>query len=452
MEKSNSHLLVILTGLVVGAAAIILAAFGNPGNMGFCIACFIRDIAGGVKMHTAPVVQYVRPEIIGIVLGSMVMALIGGEFKAKGGSAPVSRFVLGFFVMVGALMFLGCPLRMVIRLGGGDGNALFGLLGFVLGVWVGTIFLGKGFTFKRAYNMPTLEGYALPAINVVLLVLLLMGAGVAAANAAAAKAAADAGTEAPEMAKTLLAFSLKGPGSMHAPIYIALIAGLVVGALAQKSRLCMAGGIRDAIMLKDLHLLWGFIAIFAAVLVGNFIRGKFAWGFDGQPVAFNTLVSGNFLWAVLGMFLDGFASILLGGCPLRQLVLAGAGSSEAVMAVLGMTIGAAVCHNFGFASSRRHRRYCRHAGDCSGQLQESGRLSVRHYTGEKSMNSVDARGYACPQPVIMTKKALEKHGTPLKVLVDDKAPVENITRFASNAGHKVSHKDLGDGEYELTIE
>ena len=51
------------------------------------------------------------------------------------------------------------------------------------------------------------------------------------------------------------------------------------------------------------------------------------------------------------------------------------------------------------------------------------------------MNSVDARGYACPQPVIMTKKALEKHGTPLKVLVDDKAPVENI-----------------DGEYELTIE
>ena len=129
MEKSNSHLLVILTGLVVGAAAIVLAAFGNPGNMGFCIACFIRDIAGGVKMHTAPVVQYVRPEIIGIVLGSMVMALIGGEFKAKGGSAPVSRFVLGFFVMVGALMFLGCPLRMVIRLGGGDGNALFGLLG-----------------------------------------------------------------------------------------------------------------------------------------------------------------------------------------------------------------------------------------------------------------------------------------------------------------------------------
>ena len=326
MAKMKNHLWVILTGLVVGLAAVLLAKMGNPGNMGFCIACFIRDIAGGVKMHTAAVVQYIRPEIIGIVLGAMAMALIGGEFKAQGGSAPVSRFTLGFFVMVGALMFLGCPLRMVIRLGGGDGNAIFGLLGFVAGVWCGTVFLNKGFTFKRSYTMPKLEGFVLPAINVVLLVLLLSGAAV-------------------------LAFSEKGPGSMHAPIAVALIVGLVVGALAQKSRLCMAGGIRDAIMLKDFHLLWGFIAIFVAVLVGNLVLGKFKPGFDGQPVAFNTLVSGNFLWAFLGMFLVGLASILLGGCPLRQLILAGAGSSDAVMAVLGMTVGAAFCHNFGFASS-----------------------------------------------------------------------------------------------------
>ena len=104
-------------------------------------------------------------------------------------------------------------------------------------------------------------------------------------------------------------------------------------------------------MLKDLHLLWGFIAIFVAVLVGNFIRGKFAWGFDGQPVAFNTLVSGNFLWAVLGMFLVGFASILLGGCPLRQLVLAGEGNTDSALTVVGLLLGAAFAHNFGLASS-----------------------------------------------------------------------------------------------------
>lgn len=326
MSKIKENLWVIITGLVVGIASVVLVACGNPGNMGFCIACFIRDIAGGVKLHSAAVVQYVRPEIIGIVLGSMIMALIGGEFKAKGGSAPVSRFVLGFCVMVGALAFLGCPLRMVLRLGGGDGNAIFGLLGFVAGVAVGTVFLKKGFTFKRSYNLPAIEGFALPAINLGLLIILLAF-------------------------PSLLAFSEEAPGSKHAAIAIALGAGLLVGILAQKSRLCMAGGIRDAIMLKDFHLLWGFIAIFAAVLVGNLVAGKFNFGFAEQPVAYNALANGDFIWAFLGMVLVGIASVLLGGCPLRQLVLAGAGSSDATVAVLGMTVGAAFCHNFGLASS-----------------------------------------------------------------------------------------------------
>ena len=68
--------LVILTGLAVGAAAVVLSALGNPKNMGFCIACFERDIAGALKFHTAGVVQYFRPEIVGIVIGAMLMAMI----------------------------------------------------------------------------------------------------------------------------------------------------------------------------------------------------------------------------------------------------------------------------------------------------------------------------------------------------------------------------------------
>ena len=44
--------LVILTGLLVGAAAVVLTALGNPKNMGFCIACFERDIAGALKFHS----------------------------------------------------------------------------------------------------------------------------------------------------------------------------------------------------------------------------------------------------------------------------------------------------------------------------------------------------------------------------------------------------------------
>ena len=51
------------------------------------------------------------------------------------------------------------------------------------------------------------------------------------------------------------------------------------------------------------------------------------------------------------MFVVGFAATLAGGCPLRQLVLAGQGSSDAAMTVVGMFVGAALCHNFGLASS-----------------------------------------------------------------------------------------------------
>ena len=326
MNFIKKHGLVILSGLVVGIIAVALVAFGNPKNMGFCIACFLRDIAGGVGMHRAEIVQYVRPEIIGLVLGALIMSLVGKEFAPKGGSAPLTRFVLGFTVMVGALMFLGCPLRMVIRIGGGDLNAIVGLVGFVVGILLGILFLNKGFTLRRAYDLPKLEGYLPSAISLGLLLVLTLGAG-------------------------LLFFSESGPGSMRAPIAAALAAGLAVGAIAQRSRLCMAGGIRDAIMLRDFHLLMGFVAIFVAVLVGNLIvgamsiRGGFTPGFAGQAVAHT-----DGLWNFLGMVLVGLGSVLLGGCPLRQLILSG-GNSDSSMAVLGMVVGAAFCHNFGLASS-----------------------------------------------------------------------------------------------------
>ena len=132
MKKENR--LVLAAGVAVGLAALALTALGNPGNMGFCIACFERDIAGAVGLHSAAKVQYVRPEIIGLVLGAFAMSLIGREFRPRTGSSPATRFVLGAFVMIGALVFLGCPLRMVLRLGGGDLNAVVGLLGFVLGL------------------------------------------------------------------------------------------------------------------------------------------------------------------------------------------------------------------------------------------------------------------------------------------------------------------------------
>ena len=59
---------IIIAGVVLGLAALLLAWYGNPANMGFCIACFLRDIAGGLGLHRAEAVQYLRPEIAGLVL------------------------------------------------------------------------------------------------------------------------------------------------------------------------------------------------------------------------------------------------------------------------------------------------------------------------------------------------------------------------------------------------
>ncbi len=312
---------IILVGAIVGFVAVVLVRFGNPVNMGLCIICFIRDTAGALGLHRAGVVQYIRPELIGLALGAFLMAARSKEYYSRGGSAPFTRFVLGFLVTIGALMFLGCPLRMVLRLAGGDLNALMGLAGFVVGILIGIAFLNKGFTLKRTYALSRFEGYLFPAVQLGLLVLLVA-------------------------APAFVFFSEKGPGAAHAPIILSLIAGLIIGIGAQKTRLCMVGGIRDLIMFKDWHLISGFIAIFVAALAGNIVTGTFNMGFEGQPVA-----HADGLWNFLGMLLAGLGSVLLGGCPMRQIVLGAEGNIDSVITVLGMFAGAAFAHNFSLAAS-----------------------------------------------------------------------------------------------------
>lgn len=113
----------VLAGVVCGIVAACLATLGNPANMAFCIACFIRDTAGAMGMHQAEVVQYARPEIIGLVLGAFIISIATKEYRSTAGSSPMIRFILGVIIMISALVFLGCPLRMVIRMSAGDLNA-----------------------------------------------------------------------------------------------------------------------------------------------------------------------------------------------------------------------------------------------------------------------------------------------------------------------------------------
>ena len=333
MKKNNffkGNWLVMLCGLLVGTAAVVLTANGNPGNMGFCIACFLRDIAGALGLQgasttneageTLRTLSNFRPEIVGLIVGACIMAFVGKEFKPKGGSSPFTRFLLGMIVMVGALVFLGCPLRMVIRIGGGDLNAIIGLAGFVVGILVGILFLKGNFSLGRAYKQSKSEGLVFPVIMVALFVLSLVG--------------------------SVLYVSGAAPGNKAAPWALALIIAIVVGALAQRSRLCMVGGIRDSILFKEFGLLAGFGCVLVAVLVGNAIRGSLTWSFEGQPVAHT-----QWLWNFLGMAIVGWGSCLLGGCPLRQLILAGEGNTDSAVTVFGMIVGGGLAHTLKTASS-----------------------------------------------------------------------------------------------------
>ena len=64
-----------LSGVVIGLLVMLLAMSGNPANMAICVACFIRDAAGALKLHTAAPVQYFRPEIVGFVCGSFLISM-----------------------------------------------------------------------------------------------------------------------------------------------------------------------------------------------------------------------------------------------------------------------------------------------------------------------------------------------------------------------------------------
>ncbi|HOX25307.1 MAG TPA: YedE family putative selenium transporter [Candidatus Krumholzibacteria bacterium] len=313
---------IVTAGVVIGSFAAVLQKVGNPANMGLCMACFERDTAGALALHRAGALQYIRPEIIGILLGACAVSLRRGEFRSRGGSSAVVRFFLGAFAMIGALVFLGCPWRAFLRLAGGDLNAIAGILGLAAGVFVGAQFLKRGFSLGRSRPAEgAAPGWVLPAAMVGLLALAL----------------ADFGPLAPDVTDKV---------APHAPLWISLGAGLVIGGLAQRSRFCTMGALRDLFIVRDVHLLLGVAGFAVAAFALNLAFGQFHAGFAGQPAAHTQQ-----LWNFLGMVLAGLSFALAGGCPGRQLILAGEGDSDSAVFVLGMFAGAAFAHNFALASS-----------------------------------------------------------------------------------------------------
>ncbi len=313
--------ILIISGLAIGLIALTLGVSGNPPNMGVCVACFIRDSAGSLNLHSAATVQYLRPEIFGFVIGAFATAILFREFNARAGSAPIIRFTLGFLMMIGCLVFLGCPLRMVLRIGAGDLNAIIGLFGLIIGIGIGSLFIKKGFSLPRSYKQSSIEGVLFPIICLVALLIFLWDS-------------------------QIFTASEKGPGASHAPVWLSILAGLVIGFIVQRTRFCFIGMAKNIFLSRNYNMALGILALTLVVIMGNLYLGKFNISFDNQPIAHT-----DGLWNFLSMVLVGLCGVFITGCPLRQLISAGQGSSDAAISVLGMLVGAAFAHNFSFASS-----------------------------------------------------------------------------------------------------
>jgi hypothetical protein len=321
IAQKKELITVLVTGGLMGALGVYLAYAGNPANSGICISCFMENLAGSFGLHGNARMQYIRPELIGFVLGGTAAASIYGEFRSEGGSSPLIRFIFGALLIVGCSIFLGCPIKMSLRLSAGDFTALAGVAGLIVGVWIGYVFLRRGFYLGDASPSHRINGLIVPMIMVGLLIALVVEPG-------------------------FLYSSDKGPGAMRAPLLIALGAGLGIGFLAQRSRFCVTGGIGNYIVSRDKSLLWGLVSMLVFAFVVSWLLGAFSPGVNGQPGSH--LAYG---WSFLGMALVGVASIMIGGCPFRQLIIASQGNADAGAAVLGMLVGAGLVQSWGITST-----------------------------------------------------------------------------------------------------
>jgi len=218
-------------------------------------------------------------------------------------------------------MFMGCTIKLLFRFAAGDLTSLAGIAGLLLGVYVGILFMREGFYLGDEAEMHPLNGWLIPMFAVLLLLFLVVK-------------------------PAFIGFSEKGPGAAHAPLLISLAAGLFLGAITQRSRFCIVGGLRNFFLARDKSLLYSIILMVVAALITSVATGQFHLGMYDQPGSHP-----DHLWSFLGMYLTGHAAVLLGGCPYRQLILSGEGNVDSGIATLGMLAAGGMVHNWGLASS-----------------------------------------------------------------------------------------------------
>jgi len=258
-----------------------------------------------------------RPEVAAVVLGAFLFALATRRSIGRSGGHAGARFVLCGFLAIGALVFLGCPFRLLQRLGGGDPTAWLALPGFVGGVGLGMVFETRGYTIGKTSPAPLAVGLLGPGVAAGLLALFLAG-------------------------------GLAGPGPgvttgpPHAPWLASLAIALAVGVGLAATGFCAISAARQ-VFRGPRWMLFGAVLLVAGYAAVVAITGQPAFG--AQPVA-----HGEWLWNTLGIGLAGLCGTLAGGCPVRQLVMAGEGNADAFVGVGGLAAGGALAHTLGLAA------------------------------------------------------------------------------------------------------
>lgn len=139
-------------GIVAGVLAVAVGAFFEvrpPEAYGVCMACHARDLVNwtinalaGTRLTVAPA-SLVFPVLttVGVLLGALLGAKTGGEFRWRTPENPLKTFGYGGLVMNFALLAAGCAIRLLLRAAAGEMLGLVGFGGMVGGVLLGTLWL-----------------------------------------------------------------------------------------------------------------------------------------------------------------------------------------------------------------------------------------------------------------------------------------------------------------------
>lgn len=137
---------------------------------------------------------------------------------------------------------------------------------------------------------------------------------------------------------------------------VTLLLGLLIGYLAQRSGYCSIGGFRDYFLFRHTRLLSGYLALIAASFAGYLLfwlitpaaMEHFFWAVTsgpatpvpGAPGGLDT--AAYLLFSVVPGFFVGFIAVLIGGCPIRQTVMASEGNYRAAWFFIGMCVGSVI--------------------------------------------------------------------------------------------------------------